>query len=449
MSGTAGTASRPTVEVGGTALTEQQLSSLRTVVVDTDTGGPDSCRLVFDDPAKNLLTGSSFELAAELTVTAGRVGDDAGEPVFTGTVYALGFEHDDRGNHTTVTAYDLSYNLYTGVHTSSYANVTDSDLAGQIAREVGLEAGDIPSTSVLHEHVSQINETHFEFLARRAREVDCQLTITGTKLNFAPSRPSTDAPDPGDRDSADRLQLVPGNNVQRLTVRVSGAQQVKEVQVRGWDPQTKQAVVASASAATRTAAMTGHSASRWPAGSAIPTLVSIGVPLAAQAECDAVAASRAEHLGGTSVHAEGIAYGDPRIAAGQAVSLGSTGGRFDGKVTITRARHIWDDQGYRTHVRRQRRQRPLAARAGREGPGQPRQPAARRRRGRASSPTSPTRTRRPGSSCASPGWTTTTRPTGRGCSNWAPATSGACSCCRRSRTRCWSPSSTATPAGRT
>jgi uncharacterized protein involved in type VI secretion and phage assembly len=35
--------------------------------------------------------------------------------------------------------------------------------------------------------------------------------------------------------------------------------------------------------------------------------------------------------------------------AGTPVSLGETGGRFDGKVTVTRARHVWESDGYRTH----------------------------------------------------------------------------------------------------
>src|SRR4051812_3540521 len=101
-SGTA--ASRPVIEIGGSPVSAVVAAALRQTVVDTDTGGPDMCRLVFDDPGRNLLSGPGFELAAELTVGAGRVGDAEMENVFTGRIYALGFEHDDRGTFTTVTA---------------------------------------------------------------------------------------------------------------------------------------------------------------------------------------------------------------------------------------------------------------------------------------------------------------------------------------------------------
>ena len=43
----------------------------------------------------------------------------------------------------------------------------------------------------------------------------------------------------------DLAQLVPGKNLHRLTVRVSAAQQVSQVEVRGWDTSTKKALVAT------------------------------------------------------------------------------------------------------------------------------------------------------------------------------------------------------------
>jgi len=322
-------------------------AALRLASVDTDAAGPDCCRLVFDDPTRDLLSGSDFELATTIKVKAGRVGDQTDDAIFDGVIYALGLEHDDRGTFTTVTAYDRSYGLYNGLHTTTYQDVTDSDLAGQIAKEVGLDVGTVESTPVLHHHVSQINETHFEFLSRRASEVDCQLRVTGSQLSLVKSTPSGEAPAPGDFETTDRLALVPGSNLQRLTVRVSAAQQVGEVEARGWDPATKKAVSATSRAGTRTAELTDTPAAvanRF--GS--PRYVTVGVPLHQQAECDAMALARAQHLGSTCAHAEGVAYGDPRILAGTPVSLGSTGGRFDGKVTVTRARHVWDGQGYRT-----------------------------------------------------------------------------------------------------
>jgi uncharacterized protein involved in type VI secretion and phage assembly len=335
------------VAVQGSPLAAEVESQLRQVVVDTDVSGPDCCRVVLDDPGRDILRRSGIDLHADLTVTAGRVGEQTGDRIFDGVVYSIGYDFDDRGSFTTIVAYDRAYALYNGLHTKTYQNLTDSDLAGQLADEVGLKRGRITATSVVHEHLAQVNETHYEFLARRAREVNRTLLVTGQQLHFAEVTDASGAPEPGDFASRDRLQLVPGGNVQRLTARVTAAQQVTEVEVRGWDPKRKQALTATVPARSRAAELTDQP--DQVAGTfGSPRHVTVDLPLSTQAECDAVAAAQAERLASSFVHAEGTARGDPRIVAGAAVSLGQTGGRFDGKLTVSRARHVWDRHGYQT-----------------------------------------------------------------------------------------------------
>ncbi|HEU4420993.1 MAG TPA: VgrG-related protein [Pilimelia sp.] len=338
---------RPIVLVGGKPIPEQVQALVRSVVVETDAGGPDSCRIVLDDPAREVLASSGIDLHAELSVSAGRTGEQTGVEVFTGLVYHLGFEYDDRGAFSTVVAYDRSYDLYNGRHTATYQNVTDSDLATKLAQQVGLRTGQVEATSVVHDHVSQVNETHWEFLTRRAREIDYTLRVTGSQLDFSRSTEADEAPEPGDFESVERLALVPGGNLEQLSARVTAAQQVTEVEVRGWDVKNKRAIVATAPARSRGAKLKDSAdAVAGKFGSA--RHVTVDLPLSSQAECDAVAGAQAERLAGTCVYAEGVAQGDPRIVSGAAVSLGQTGGRFDGKVTVSRARHTWDVGGYRT-----------------------------------------------------------------------------------------------------
>ncbi|MEV4509107.1 VgrG-related protein [Dactylosporangium sp. NPDC049525] len=338
---------RPIISVDGRQLEAAVQACVRQVTVDSDEGGPDSCRVVFDDPARDLLRRSGIDLHATVEVSAGRTGEQVGEAVFEGLVYHLGFEYDDRGAFTTLVAYDGSYGLYNGVHTTTYQNVADSDLATQLARAAGLKVGTITPTSVVHDHLAQVNETHWQLLTRRAREIDFTVRVVGGALDFMQSAEADGAPEPGDYQGTDRLALVPGGNLEQLSARVSAAQQVAEVEVRGWDPEHKRALVATAPARTRSAKLADEpdtTAGRF----GTSRHVTVDLPLTDQAECDAVAAAQAERLASTFVHAEGVARGDPRIVAGAAVSLGRTGGRFDGKVTVSRARHMWDHRGYRT-----------------------------------------------------------------------------------------------------
>jgi uncharacterized protein involved in type VI secretion and phage assembly len=338
---------RPEVAVDGSAVADAIAHSLRRVVVDSDVLGPDCCTITLDDPKRDVLADGAIDLGSAIEVTAGAVGEEIGELVFDGVVYAVGTEFDEHGSFATVVAYDRSHPMYTGVHTKTYQNVTDSDLAEQLAGEVGLSTGHIDATDVVHDHLAQINETHFAFLSRRAREVDRRLVVTGLELNFVRTIDSGDAPNPGDFDSTDPLQLVSGGNLERLVTRMTAAEQVVEVEVRGWDPQNKEAVVATRPAESRAAQM-DHQPKDVAGQFNSPRHITVDVPLATQAECDAIAEAEAQRIAGAFVHAEGTARGDPRIMAGAAVSLGNTGGRFDGKVTISRARHTWDRRGYRT-----------------------------------------------------------------------------------------------------
>jgi phage protein D len=340
---------RPMVYLDGTRLPATLESHLRRVEVTSDVHGPDACRIVLDDPGRTALAEAGFEFHAKLEIKATRTGENAEQPLFTGKIYHLGFDYDDGSAVTVVGAFDGSYALCSGLKTATYCNVTDADLARQLAQAAGLTAGEIESTSVVHEHLSQVNETDWDLLLRRAREIDFDCRVVGDKLDFKRSAPAGDAPEPGDYRATDRLQLTPGGNLEQLTIRVTAAQQVTEVEVRGWDPKRKEQLVATAPGRSRGSAARDQPDALAGGGGGSPRFVTATLPLTTQAECDAAAASEAERVASTSVHAEGVAKGDPRVLSGVPISIGQTGGRFDGKLTVTTVRHVFGQTGYRMH----------------------------------------------------------------------------------------------------
>ncbi|ABW13215.1 Rhs element Vgr protein [Parafrankia sp. EAN1pec] len=321
------------------------------VVVDSDVAAPDACRVVLNDPGRDVLAAAGFDFRHALKVTAPPratpEGGGAEKVLFEGTIYSLGFGYDERGATAVVVAYDSSYALFNGVHTATYHNVTDSDLVTKIARELSIDTGTINPTTVVHEHVGQVNETHWDFLTRRAREVDHVLRVRDNKMEFVRPTAADDAPRPGNFDSPSHLQLTPGGDLDVFTARVTAAQQVSEVEVRGWDDRGKRELVATARASTRAAQIKDDPADLG-AGNSSARYVAPARPLATQAECDAMVAAVAERIASTSVAAEGVAHGDPRILAGVALSVGRTGGSFDGKLTVSHAEHVFDHASYRT-----------------------------------------------------------------------------------------------------
>jgi uncharacterized protein involved in type VI secretion and phage assembly len=339
---------RPVVRLGGQRLPgalEPLLISLR---VETDVTAPGTCLLTFADPAGTVLDELGVEYQQSIEVTASAVEEQDERVVFAGEVYGLDLEADERGSFAHVLAYDVGFRLRQRRGTRSFNDVTDGDVVRQLADDAGVATGTIDSGDIVHPYLAQLNETHWDFLVRRARACDRTLTVRDGKLCFTRSALAGDGPSPGDHASTDPLQLVAGRNLTYVRLRATASQQVAEVEVRGWDPMAKAELVATAPASSRSAqfgAEPGDVGRRC--GAAVQVVTAPG--LRTQAECEQLAASVGEMVAATFGYLEGVAIGDPRLQAGVAVSVGRAG-RFDGRYVLTSARHDFDGQGYRTSV---------------------------------------------------------------------------------------------------
>ena len=80
-----------------------------------------------------------------------------------------------------------------------------------------------------------------------------------------------------------------------------------------------------------------------------PTFTAVNRPLAQQAQVDGAAGSIAELISSAFAEADGLANGNPKLKAGATVSVGVVGDKLSGKYTLTSARHVFGEQGYRTH----------------------------------------------------------------------------------------------------
>jgi uncharacterized protein involved in type VI secretion and phage assembly len=136
--------------------------------------------------------------------------------------------------------------------------------------------------------------------------------------------------------------------VLRLRSIVTSADQVGQVEVRGWDPSQKQKVVGTASAGTSSASV-GTDPSNLASTFGNATLYGVGVPYSNQTEVDTAAKALADHIGSAFAEVDGVARGNSKLRAGVAISLSLIGDPFDGKYTLTSVRHRYDPiDGYTT-----------------------------------------------------------------------------------------------------
>ena len=96
--------------------------------------------------------------------------DSAQQPVtlINGEVTALEAEIHQGTSFSIVRGYDESHRLLHGSVTESYQNATFADIAKKVAQRHSLKPGKIEGTSPTHPHVTQANESDWEFLRRLA-----------------------------------------------------------------------------------------------------------------------------------------------------------------------------------------------------------------------------------------------------------------------------------------
>src|SRR6266487_1780216 len=246
---------KPRVDVDGSPLAAELEVLLEQVVVDDHLHLPDMFLLAFRDPQTQVLKQAHIRIGSRLKVSvpAPAGGSGAPEVLIDGEVTALEAEYDAHGSRAVVRGYDASHRLHRGRVTQTYQNVKDSDIAGTVAQRAGLQAGTIDDSRTTHDHVSQVNLSDWDFLKARAAEIGFEVAVSEGKLHFRRPKASGEGPAQGDFQSADPLQLVFGQDLLEFRPRVTSAEQVKEVKVRGWDPRGKQVVIGSAPAGTDSA----------------------------------------------------------------------------------------------------------------------------------------------------------------------------------------------------
>jgi uncharacterized protein involved in type VI secretion and phage assembly len=339
----------PDVEIDGSALQAPMEALLEHVLVDHHQHLPSMFAITFHDPARDVIGQLNVNIGSTVTIKMTPPGGSR-ETLITGEVTGFEAEYDATRLRTILRGYDLSHRLHRGRNTQTYKNVTDSDIARQVASNANLPIGKIDSTSVTYDHVSQPNQSDWVFLKSRAREIGYEMGMDEEgQFYFRQPIEASGAPDTGDyRSHTDPLQLIFGDDLIEFRPRVTSAEQVSTFNVRGWDPDQKQPVVGSANAGTIAANLQDDpSALAGTFGG--PPFTVVDRPLPQQPMADGAAASAAEIISGAFAEADGIARGNPRLKAGSTVSVGVVGDHFEGQYTLTGARHVFGEDGYRTH----------------------------------------------------------------------------------------------------
>ena len=337
------------VEVDGTALPADIAALLTAAYVDDSQHYPDMFEVRFRDPSHLVIEKTAAKIGSKVKISMTVSTAPAPVVLMEGEITALEAEFDAVGTFTVLRGYDAAHRLFRGRRTEAYTQMTASDIALKVAQRVGLPVGQVTSTTTVFEHVTQAGASDWDFLRRLAAEVGFDITVREGKFGFSPRTAAAGAPAAGGVENKDPLVLRLGEDLVRFRAVVTSAEQVKEVEVRGWDVATKQALTATEPAETTRVSLPDVDPAELAATFGDARYVSGEVPLRTQAAVDTAAKSLAESVAGSFAELEGVVRGNPEVRAGTPVTLDNLGKPFDGKYTVTRSRHRLDPAtGYTT-----------------------------------------------------------------------------------------------------
>lgn len=327
------------VEFNGSAMPADLEPLLASAHVETSQRLPDMFALRFRDPERIVLSKSGAKVGGRIAIKVSSSTLSSPVTLIEAEITALELEFDIGGTFTLIRGYDAAHRLFRERRTISYVQMTASDIATKVAKRAGLKVDKVDSTSTVFPFVSQAGQSDWEILSQLARDTGSDLTVRNGAFSFCAPAGSGSA-----------ISLRFGDQLLRFRSVLTSAQQVKDVEVRGWDVTEKKPLVANAPAQT-SSIETSVKPSDMAAAFGDPTYVSTDVPYRTQSEVDEAAKALADEMASSFAEFEGVAKGDPTLKAGGKVKLEDLGEPFDGTYTITSARHRFDPvSGYTTTI---------------------------------------------------------------------------------------------------
>lgn len=345
--------SLPDLQIDGQPAPKSLLEDILQITVEESLHVPSMFTLIIQNdyfPGKNeqpwrykdlLQIGKTIKIGFKSSTTSAKDFDDELKgQIIEGEITAIETYFSEKSQAPVIVrGYDTCHRLHRGQHNRSFQNMTDRDIVVKIAKENGISTGQLDPSGEPHDYVFQKNQTNMQFLRERAARIGFELFNQDGKLHFR--QPKAD----------EALTLKWLREMSSFRVRVTSAEQVKSVEVRGWDYGEKKAIVATAQTErliTQTESGRGnHSSSKFNNKPTNPKRIVVDQPVFSTKEADAIAQAVCNEIAGEFVYADAKAEGNPKIRPGCVVKLEEMG-PYSGKYYVTETRHRYDERVYIT-----------------------------------------------------------------------------------------------------
>ena len=321
--------------------TEIDASDVVSIIVERDLDQPDMAVITLrNDHDKHT---KDRKPAQTVEIKAG--GQNEGAPMaslFKGEIVAIEPTYKAHGDsRVVIRCFNKMHRMLRGKKSKTYQKQSDQDIVGAIVGSYGLSADSGSDPKITHDHIYQHNQTDLEFVRVRAARLGFRVWCEDTKLFF--KKPDLSA------DSGIELKLEePGeHHLKAFHVRLSSANVLKKVTVRGWDPKKKEEIVGDASAASSPLGSTNAVSASGDLGKS--ETYTVDHPIFSVDEAKAIAKSKLteNNLCYMTGEAECRGHGayKPSMVVKITIDADNSSNRFNGKYLITGVTHKWSAGG--------------------------------------------------------------------------------------------------------
>jgi phage protein D len=342
------------VKVDGKSLTQDLAIGVSQVEVDLTLGaaGRFSFTVVdtYDMEKRTFLSGYGqkvlevLKFGAATTVGVGYGDRTRLQPIVSGIITEIRTSFGEGSTpELAVSGYDHLFPMTLGKVSKSWKDASDSDVVSAFANKYHL-ATDIEPTKEKQQQIEQNQESDFEFMKKLADRNHYEFYVTPTKtLRFG--RP---------RDRHDGIVTLRwGESLLSFKPEANLAEQIATVEVYGWDPQKKEAIVGTANAGEES----GHDPRRNSGGARVRAatghapVLQVRHPVFTQAEAKERALAIMNDRAKKFLTGEADCIGLPDLLPDRNVTLGNLGDPFSKTYYIQQTTHKVDGSGYRTRLK--------------------------------------------------------------------------------------------------
>ncbi|HEY4180475.1 MAG TPA: phage late control D family protein [Kofleriaceae bacterium] len=320
-------AESPVIEIllKGTKIDEKHYQGY---IIETDVNQPDMAAIILTN--QDDAYSASTEMETEVEVKFGT----AGTTIFKGEV--VGLEPIFKGGEKSrivIRAMNKMHRLLRKRKSRTFVEKTDKEIIETCLGDAGLTLEFTHDSSITYKHVYQHNQTDLEFIRVRAARIGCHVWCEDQKVIVKQLKTDDDAGVSYKIDSSGEAT----GNVMSFNPRLSTAQVVKKVTVRGWNPETKELIVGDQS--VETSRLGSQNASEFSKTLGGEETFTVDHPIWSQDEAKVLAKARIKDLNMTFITGTLQAHSvDAAVKVGKTVTIEANGNDnndpFNGKYYV-------------------------------------------------------------------------------------------------------------------